>query len=86
MIIVKEDYDRRGRAPGEMASLIFRNIKNSQKELFIDERDAMKRALEISEEGDLIIVFYEDREKVLSVIEKCKNDNLVENNVKNNLQ
>lgn len=86
MIIVKEDYDRRGRAPGEMASLIFRNIKNSQKELFIDERDAMKRALEISEEGDLIIVFYEDREKVLSVIEKCKNDNLVENNIKNNLQ
>lgn len=70
--IVKEDYDRRGRSPGEMASIIFSGIESDQKEIYIDERDAMRRALDISEEGDLIIVFYEDREKLLEVIEKYK--------------
>ncbi|WP_297630174.1 cyanophycin synthetase [uncultured Clostridium sp.] len=70
--IVKEDYDRRGRSPGEMAKIIFSGIEKGCKEIYIDERDAMKRALEISEKGDLIVVFYEDREKLLEVIERYK--------------
>ncbi|MGL4849232.1 MAG: cyanophycin synthetase [Clostridium sp.] len=72
--IVKEDYDRRGREPGDMAQVIYSGIEKGEKEIIIDERDAMKRALEISEKGDLIVVFYEDREKTLEVIERYEKE------------
>ncbi|MGL5414192.1 MAG: cyanophycin synthetase [Clostridium sp.] len=72
--IVKEDYDRRGREPGDMASVIYSGIEKGEKEIIIDERAAMRRALDISKEGDLIVVFYEDRKKLLDVIEKYERE------------
>ncbi|MGL4875295.1 MAG: cyanophycin synthetase [Clostridium sp.] len=72
--IVKEDYDRRGREPGDMAKVIYSGIKKGEREIIIDERDAVKRALEISEKGDLIIIFYEDREKTLAVIDNYEKE------------
>lgn len=85
-VIVKEDKDRRGRKQGEMLSLLENSIVNNNKNIFIkvflDEVEALKCALDASDEGDIIVVFYEELEPLLELIKKESSLKLTNRNLK----
>ena len=73
-IVVKEDDDTRGRAPGEITSLIIEGLAqggfdtaNATAEP--DEKVAVERALATIEDGDLLVVLVDDVPGVLQVIQ-----------------
>ena len=77
---IKEDRLLRGRKAGEVATLL-RNgcslggLEDNCMEIELCEEKALKKAIENAEEGDCIIVFYEEYEPLLRIIEshkKCK--------------
>ena len=73
-LYIKEDRDLRGRAKGETATLLAEGARQGGAKaktmtLLLDEKSAVRRALEESEAGDLIIIFYEDYDGVLAEIE-----------------
>jgi cyanophycin synthetase len=71
-IIIKEDKDRRGRKSGEMSKLLEEGVKKSGQcknfKIRLDELDALKEAIKISKTGDIIIVFYEQLEPLINII------------------
>lgn len=71
-IIIKEDKDKRGRNSGEVASILEKAIletkKNANLKVCLDEVEALKDAVRISQKGDIIIVFYEKLEPLLDII------------------
>ena len=72
-IYIKEDADLRGRAPGEVAQLLYQGVLKSgmlpQKvKLVLDEQLAVKRAVSEAQAGDLIVVFYEKYDSVMTAI------------------
>jgi len=73
-IVIKEDKDRRGRKIGEIAGLLEKAIlktnKNANLKICLDEVEALKYAIEISEKDDVIVVFYEKIELLLGVIKE----------------
>jgi cyanophycin synthetase len=76
-IYVKEDVDLRGRKPNEVASLLYNAITNnnfskSDVKIILNEIDALRVAIAEAQESDLIILFYEDLEPALELIEKAK--------------
>ena len=73
-VVVKEDDDTRGRAPGEITSLILDGLRaggfdTGKATAEPDERDAVARALEALEDGDLLVVLADDVPGVLEVIQ-----------------
>ncbi len=73
--VVKEDYDRRGRASGESAELICQGLRDSglsldRFEVVLQEKAAIQRALEIAGENDVVVVLAEKVGEVLSHIER----------------
>lgn len=62
-IYVKEDKDRRGRAPGKVAALLVQGIESSgaqpQVEVIHDEVAALQAAVRSHQPGDYIVMFYE---------------------------
>jgi cyanophycin synthetase len=87
-IVIKEDKDKRGRRSGEIAELlqtsILKNNKNVDMVICLDEVDALKRAIEMSEKDDIIIVFYEKLNPLLDFIneEETMNINSIDKNYK----
>jgi len=75
-IVIKEDKDRRGRKIGEIAGLLEKAIlktnKNANVKICLDEVEALKYAIEISEKDDVIVVFYEKIDSLLGVIKEKK--------------
>ena len=73
-IVIKEDKDRRGRKVGEIAGILEKAIlktnKNANLKICLDEVEALKYAIEISEKDDIIIVFYEKLDSLLDVIKE----------------
>ena len=72
-IYVKEDRDKRGREHGEIAGLLKKGIlemgfKNSKLDIIIDEEEALKKAIEFSEPGDLVIMFFEEFEPAANIV------------------
>lgn len=71
-IIVKEDKDLRGRNQGEIAQLIVDGAKkiNAKKkcEVVLKEEEALIRALNISQKGDTIVMFFEDMAPLVNII------------------
>jgi cyanophycin synthetase len=83
-VLIKEDRDRRGREEGEVAKRLMEgclkgglNPKNMEVELL--EEVALKRAMEAATAGDIVIVFYEDRDKIMETINEFSNqkDNML---------
>ncbi len=75
-IIIKEDRDKRGRKIGEVANLIKSGIRNKEKyKVLLEECEAFKEAINISSNGDVIIVFFEKLEPLIEVIKNYKNNN-----------
>ncbi len=81
-IYIKEDIDRRGRDENEVAELIKTSIDrcgNSEVKIVLDEKEALKEALDNAEKGDCIIVFYEKLKPLIKIIENYKNFKYNEN-------
>jgi cyanophycin synthetase len=73
-VILKEDANRRGRRPGEVAGVIGEGlasvgIKGDQVETVYSERDAVTRAVELMRERDLVVVLVDD---VTAVLEQLR--------------
>jgi cyanophycin synthetase len=75
-IYIKEDKDRRGRDPGEVAKLLEEGVISSKSgaeyKVILDEGDALKQAMQNAGDGDIITVFYEDYDMILGVINSFK--------------
>jgi cyanophycin synthetase len=73
-IVIKEDKDKRGRKKGEIAELLKNAIlkvnENANLSICLDEVEALKSAIDISDKGDTIIVFYEKIDSLLEFINK----------------
>lgn len=71
-IVIKEDKDRRGRKPGEIAELlkksILKNRKDSNLKICLDEVRALEYAINISKKNDIIVVFYENLKNLVEFI------------------
>ncbi|NLK35044.1 MAG: cyanophycin synthetase [Gracilibacteraceae bacterium] len=76
-IYIKEDKDKRGREPGEIAALLEKgcrmgSIKSSEILIELAEEKALKKALLDAEPGDIVIVFFEEYQLLMDVIERMK--------------
>jgi cyanophycin synthetase len=72
-IIIKEDGDLRGRKPGEIAELLLAGVLASGMspaavEIVLDEKEAVRYAMETAQSGDLIVVFYEKFQDVYETV------------------
>jgi cyanophycin synthetase len=72
--IVKEDDDKRGREPGEVADLISKGIyqinPNLVCEIIVNEAEAIETALNTASPGSLVVIFPESVTKAIAAIEK----------------
>jgi cyanophycin synthetase len=75
-IVIKEDKDRRGRKVGEIAEILEKAIlktnKNANPKICLDEVEALKYAIQISEKDDVIVVFYEKIDLLLDFIKQAQ--------------
>ncbi|MFV3012689.1 cyanophycin synthetase [Clostridium botulinum] len=72
-IYIKEDRDKRGRIDGEIADLLKKGVletgfKNSKLNIILDEEEALKKAIEFSNPGDLVIMFFEEFEPAANIV------------------
>ncbi|EOU1683724.1 ligase [Clostridium perfringens] len=72
-IIIKETFDRRGREKLEITNLIksgIKEVENKSVEVLsiIDEEEAIKKAISMAEEGDIIVDFTQHLDVVIPVI------------------
>lgn len=77
-LYIKEDLDLRGRARGEVASLLRRSALDCEFAedgivLIGNEVDALKAAVESAEHGDMIAVFYEELEPIEEYLKSLRN-------------
>ena len=73
-IIVKEDKDLRGRKEGEISKLITSGINNKYEnyEIILDEKKAFLKAIEIAKKDDFVVVFFEEINSLIEVINSIK--------------
>jgi cyanophycin synthetase len=73
-IVIKEDKDLRGRAPGEVAALLTRAIQDEAPalacDIVSDECEALRQEIERIGYNDLIVMFYEKLEPAREVLDK----------------
>lgn len=73
VFVVKEDEDKRGRQVGEVAQLIaneIRSIRGSMDcTIVLSEPEALKTAIQKMEQGDVTVLFYEQLQPALRVIQ-----------------
>lgn len=80
-IYIKEDVDKRGRSEGEVAALLKQGVisakrRKSDFKIILNECSALESAIQNAEEGDCIVVFYEDYDGIMDVIKKFKSKNV----------
>lgn len=79
-IVIKEDKDKRGRKSGEIADILEKSIlktnKNANLKICLDEVQALKYAIDMSNKGDMIVVFYEKLDSLLEFINEEPNKQL----------
>lgn len=73
-IYIKEDRDRRGRQSGATAALlrqgVLEHLPADRVEVILNEAEAMTRAIQSAQSGDLIVVFYEQYATIMATIEQ----------------
>lgn len=72
-IYIKEDLDLRGRKPGEIANLLYLGVISGgafkgNVEIIYSEIEALKKAIDNALPGDLVVMFYENFEPALGVV------------------
>lgn len=79
-IIIKEDRNLRGRKRGELAGLIEKGVKlgdkNKKYEIILREDEAFTKAISLAAKGDYIVVFFEEMEPLIKIIQGYKNENI----------
>lgn len=74
---IKEDSDKRGRKDFEIANIIKKGFEDSSKyKVILDEGDALREAIDNGKQGDIIVAFYEDYDKLYNVILDKQNEKL----------
>ena len=72
-LIIKEDGDTRGRAPGEVARLLCEAAASEAPErecrIVLDDTEALSQELRLLQGGDVVVVFYDKLEPLLRVLE-----------------
>ncbi|AOT69120.1 cyanophycin synthetase [Geosporobacter ferrireducens] len=73
-IFIKEDRDKRGRNCGEVAEILYDGCIRGgadpkRLEIEILEEAALEKAMKMAQAGDIVIIFYEDREIVMKTVE-----------------
>jgi cyanophycin synthetase len=82
-LYIKEDEDKRGRRPGEVAKLLEEGVissGNTNYEIVINEIDALEKAIDNSKPGDLIIIFFEKFEPLVRLVKdkiRCEEEQVV---------
>lgn len=76
-IYIKEDSDLRGRQPGEVAGILYdaaveNGFKKENIEIILPELKALEAAMLDAQPGDLIVLFYEEFEPAVELINKFK--------------
>ncbi|MEA4845771.1 MAG: cyanophycin synthetase [Clostridiaceae bacterium] len=76
-IYIKEDRDKRGREPGEIAALLEKgcrmgSIKPSEILIELAEEKALEKAFLDAAPGDIVIVFFEEYQLLMDTIERIK--------------
>lgn len=73
-LIVKEDHDLRGRAPGEVSTLLCDTVREvspaTECEVVLDEVEALRRAVGEMIKGEVIVLFYEKLKPIQQVLEE----------------
>lgn len=74
-IYIKEDKDRRGRDPGDVASILKKGILktelNSKKvRTILDEKEALEEAINKLQSGDIVVIFFEELKPLQRLINK----------------
>ncbi|MEJ7837569.1 MAG: cyanophycin synthetase [Thermomicrobiales bacterium] len=78
-IIIREDDDTRGRAPGEIAGILKDAVirggrASADVEIVLDELEASKTAVDTSEKSDLVVLMVDKPLKVWNMLTKQEND------------
>ncbi|NJD03927.1 MAG: cyanophycin synthetase, partial [Ruminiclostridium sp.] len=78
-LYIKEDVDLRGRKPGEVAGLLYdaalsTGMDKDFVEVIHSELKALETAIINAQQDDLIVVFYEDFESMLKLVESMKDE------------
>lgn len=73
-VFIKEDRDSRGRAPGEVSRLLRAGVKRAGLpsawiHIALEETAAVEAALAKACPGDVVVIFYEELEPVLSLLD-----------------
>lgn len=76
-LYIKEDNDLRGRSPGEVAELLYESavaagMEKDNATMILSESKAFETAIMDAIPGDLIVLFYEDFDKALELLENLK--------------
>lgn len=77
LLFIKEDHDRRGRTPGEVARLIAQGalqagLDETQMTTVLDQGAAIGQALGEAQPGDMVLVFYEHLEAALRSVDEVQ--------------
>ncbi len=80
-LYIKEDSDLRGRLQGEVADLLYdaaisAGISKECVEVIHSELKALETAIMNAQQGDLIVVFYEDFDAALKLVEGMKSEKI----------
>jgi cyanophycin synthetase len=86
-IYLKEDRCLRGRCPGEVAGILLDAItKNGFNKTYVEiirsETEALEKAILSAYPGDLIVMFYEEFEPAIDLIQKLKQEMIKPSNYK----
>jgi cyanophycin synthetase len=74
-VIIKEDKDLRGRAKGEVARLLCEAVNDESPDteclVVLDEIEALRSEVGRLRDGQVVVVFYDELEPVLKLLEEC---------------
>lgn len=74
-IYIKEDLDKRGRKEGEVAEILRQGVlstgfKEEALNVILNEKDALRLAIDNSRPGDIIVVFFEEYGTLVNLIKE----------------
>jgi cyanophycin synthetase len=79
-IYIKEDLDKRGRKEGEVARILEKGVLKHKKtkniDIILDEVEALDSAINNSIDGDVIVVFFEEFERLVDYLKEKEETSL----------
>ena len=76
IVYIKEDQDRRNRAVGEVAVLLQAGASETSSletiHIHLDEHEAIAAALGEAQEGDMMVILYEDLDQTLEILKRLE--------------